>query len=67
MNNLSSYCGLVDVRIKASDKDLSVVRNLGQRLCNEAKDQIPNDNVIQIIIDFLLYQDQDVPDQNRSI
>ena len=67
MNNLSSYCGLVDVRIKASDKDLSVVRNLGQRLCNEGKDQIPNDNVIQIIIDFLLYQDQDVPDQNRSI
>ena len=24
MNNLSSYCGLVDVRINASDKDLPV-------------------------------------------
>ena len=25
MNNLSSYCGLVDARINASDKDLPVV------------------------------------------
>ena len=24
MNNLSSYCGLVDTRIRASDKDLPV-------------------------------------------
>ena len=24
MNNLSSYCGLVDVKIRASDKDLPV-------------------------------------------
>ena len=24
MNNLSSYCGLVDAKIRASDKDLSV-------------------------------------------
>ena len=24
MNNLSSYCGLVDAKIKASDKDLPV-------------------------------------------
>ena len=26
MNNLLSYCGLVDVRINASDKDLPVPR-----------------------------------------
>ena len=27
MNNLSSYCGLVDARIRASDKDLPVQHN----------------------------------------
>ena len=40
MYNLSSHCGLVDVGIKAFDKDLPVMINFGQRLCNEAKDQI---------------------------
>ena len=25
MNNLSSYCGLVDAKIRASDKDLTVL------------------------------------------
>ena len=28
MNNLSSYCGLVDAKIRGSDKDLSVVTAL---------------------------------------
>ena len=28
MNNLSSYCGLVDAKIRASDKDLPVQKNL---------------------------------------
>ena len=28
MNNLLSYCGLVDTRISASDKDLPVYMNL---------------------------------------
>ena len=28
MNNLSSYCGLVDVKIRASDKDLPVLMQL---------------------------------------
>ena len=43
MNNLSSYCGLVDTKIRASDKDLPVslnplvmfviqVQSLGKRL-----------------------------------
>ena len=27
MNNLSSYCGLVDARISASDKDLPVLQD----------------------------------------
>ena len=27
MNNLSSYCGLVDAKIRASDKDLSVFKS----------------------------------------
>ena len=27
MNNLSSYCGLVDARISASEKDLPVIQN----------------------------------------
>ena len=26
MNNLSSYCGLVDAKIRASDKDLPVLQ-----------------------------------------
>ena len=28
MNNLSSYCGLVDAKIRGSDKDLPVWRNI---------------------------------------
>ena len=28
MNNLSSYCGLVDTKIRASDKDLPVKNKL---------------------------------------
>ena len=28
MNNLLSYCGLVDVRISASEKDLPVIKDL---------------------------------------
>ena len=32
MNNLSSYCGLVDAKIRASDKDLPVQVNLCQKL-----------------------------------
>ena len=30
MNNLSSYCGLVDAKIRASDKDLPVRDLLNQ-------------------------------------
>ena len=31
MNNLSSYCGLVDAKIRASDKDLPVSKLLKPR------------------------------------
>ena len=32
MNNLSSYCGLVDAKIRASDKDLPVLGEIWQSL-----------------------------------
>ena len=31
MNNLSSYCALVDAKIRASNKDLSVFQTLGYK------------------------------------
>ena len=31
INNLLSYCGLVDARIKASDKDLPVLHSTGEK------------------------------------
>ena len=46
MNNLSSYCGLVDARISASDKDLPVTN-----VFPVAKDDI---FVGLILIDFAL-------------
>ena len=30
MNNLSSYCGLVDAKIRASDKDLPVIESVAR-------------------------------------
>ena len=32
MNNLLSYCGLIDAKIRASDKDLPVI-DVVERLC----------------------------------
>ena len=41
MHNLLSYCGLIDVRINASDKDLSVIlSNLWIKICRIRKCQI---------------------------
>jgi hypothetical protein len=34
MNNLLSYCGLVDARISASEKDLPVIREFA-RYCKK--------------------------------
>ena len=39
MNNLSSYCGLVDAKIRASDKDLPVLSGLNLGLL-EAKEKV---------------------------
>ena len=33
MNNMSSYCGLVDAKIRASDKDLPVQNNSHGMYC----------------------------------
>ena len=33
MNNLSSYCGLVDAKIRASDKDLPVKTKIKAKHC----------------------------------
>ena len=35
MNNLLSYCGLVDARISASEKDLPVYMTLGKTYCSQ--------------------------------
>jgi hypothetical protein len=52
MNNLSSYCGLVDAKMRASDKDLPVVlvfknignlfhfRHLSGDLCSRPNSQV---------------------------
>ena len=32
MNNLLSYCGLIDAKIRASDKDLPVLQHRGEKL-----------------------------------
>ena len=51
MNNLLPYCGLVDVRINASDKDLPVQSdNYRQmRLCADAEEYYELDNKIPIM------------------
>ena len=38
MNNQSSYCGLVDAKIKASDKDLPVKHHIVKIVMNISKD-----------------------------
>ena len=37
MNNLLSYCGLVDVRVNASDKDLPVLLSAPNRSSSKGK------------------------------
>ena len=41
MNNLLSYCGLVDARISASDKDLPVrfAKQIGRAVQQECRDR----------------------------
>ena len=42
MNNLSSYCGLVDAKMRASDKDLPVQEKMSDAALT--CDQILNEN-----------------------
>ena len=41
MNNLSSYCGLVDAKIRASDKDLPVQMEMIKNFSIEMGLQLP--------------------------
>ena len=52
MNNLSSYCGLVDAKIRAPDKDLPVYFQDRCQIC--IKVQYENDFTNKIKIDVLL-------------
>ena len=53
MNNLSSYCGLVDAKIRASDKDLPVQSEMGvSRLMDvlvDAREVLRNDALLLLI------------------
>ena len=46
MNNLSSYCGLVDAKIRASDKDLPV-HSVTPKLTHTKKEKKKNELKIQ--------------------
>ena len=52
MNSLSSYCGLVDAKIRASDKDLPVLSGLGSQGSNE---KVFNFAKVSFFEDFLLF------------
>ena len=39
MNNLSSYCGLVDAKIRASDKDLPIQKKQKETLAFQMKQE----------------------------
>ena len=44
MNNLSSYCGLVDAKIRASDKDLPVKLCINEKIPNISPPRNQNSN-----------------------
>ena len=50
MNNLSSYCGLVDAEKRASDKDLPVVFNMETIPKSDIKSVIKSDITFDISI-----------------
>ena len=66
MNNLSSYCGLTDSRIRASEKDLPVkedgCEDYGLALCLKGRllyyepidDDIPNNNLSNVELEEVL-------------
>ena len=48
MNNLLSYCGLVDAKLRASDKDLPVLSALRGRFA--LSDSVPKDSGVSELI-----------------
>ena len=51
MNNLSSYCGLVDAKIRASDKDLTVQETTVNRFLkkkNEKSSWLSSPKILKI-------------------
>ena len=53
MNNLLSYCGLIDGKIRASDKDLPVVLNFCQANINNSALQVGLNTVLIQIKNFI--------------
>ena len=49
MNNLLSYCGLIDAKIRASDNDLPVLQHRGEKLHGKLFHVI-NDYVSDLIV-----------------
>ena len=60
MNNFLSYCGLVDAKIRASNKDLPVKKQIEDQM-NWFKDVFPvanaTENMIEILLDVFLNLD----------
>ena len=66
MNNLSSYCGLVDAKIRASDKDLPVLANQsGFLYFKNAKIAFKPSHLLTLNI-ILLYTTQNDTPQPKS-
>ena len=53
MNNLSSYCGLVDAKIRASDKDLSVKALLTQVKPTKVTPMLSEKDKLRFLFKFL--------------
>ena len=64
MNNLLSYCGLVDVRISASEKDLPVASTFSLNLVNLAG--FKNHSRININLLSNLHQFENLSNSNNS-
>ena len=45
MNNLSSYCGLVDAKIRASDKDLPL--QMAREMCHCTPWNVPSPPILE--------------------
>ena len=67
MNNLSSYCGLLDAKIRASDKDLPVTRKLFSKQFIKNMFTIDKIKPIYIVLNQTsenVKLEQDIPDDD---